>query len=1293
MARFPFVYNFNTARAYYGPSLEDPRKQGPSWTSAEQVPPYDESHGPARAISAALVGGGLLASGFLPYKGKRLWDVYNPVIRAVEEYSPGTILRTFQLSNFFSQFQTYAPKFIDPELLRANESLAEYYTKLMGGGPARQRLLAEGFTVRGGRAFWGQGEEQALRYASFITLPEGASAYLGSGWARTVGASEAFATRIGSRKIPYAHIFFSKFQPLKSAPEVVNPLIGSMPAQAIGGRTLPEYVARQAGAWGTEWVSRFNRLLRAPFEMEPFRSVFSTAQKGLFRLTGKRIELAVPEAAGMKMLGQLSLKYGAGLGAIALAYSTIDHLTREADILDGTMFESGLTAAGATLGVKANLIASEVADFIGLHKAREIQENIAPGSTSLQKLAAFPLLGAFGAGVAAYGTKAYLMGKAQRGGATAWEAREAAEKTMKAFGESGRLAALGRDITSTQGWYARQDRLGRLWRAIASPAKDGDLYFKLAGKLGPTKIAAIAGAAIGVAAVLPFVPGALIPETRPDELRAIYSGEQEVPIRKGRWWEFGRTPYEGGRIMYFRPHWYPRMLTRARERALWGEDEPTPLNKWLTKEFSYDLEERFYRERPYPITSVPFEDIPFIGPVLAGTIGRLIKPPMLMHTEEWASDKGVLGKFPRFGTRIATELGEVPGGTPVSPYGAEGVVGEQIYRMTEMIGLPGFSMVSMKEKITGTGDTFDQLEQLESARRMAGFERYYWDLELGGLLGSTEAFRRLYPHRRRQIPLYNPIRNTMPGWLPGPGDRSSDFLHGDPYTKVREGELRLPGEGYAARFPELEGVAPEEYPLIHKWKILSDIAPYSESYGQHLQMVRAARKTRDWSEYEENIYQQTIEQIKQKKASRIQLQEYTYLSPMGELTEGIHYAGEDSSDAIAALNRQYAEQREGDKGSLFDRLFGGYWEVLAHNADTAWDSLTPISPGAKLVHTRSPVEAYERLQLYGTENAFWQHPWRDFLRPFTALMGKSLGWSGVPGHIERKREVEEHFDVLKYAKYARLANIARFSGDTSAVKEFESKKDETLFGINPFTRNYTSIFRALPRRERDYFNAFSAAATVEERQRILEMVPENERALYVARWKVGFADEVKKAKKAGYLSEKEVEEAEDIVSGVYDEAKTEGLPTSKELFQEYLTSRIPGESYPDWYRRVHLLPQYPALPGPDWVGWHPSVDLEDIKLRVVQNLGEDMHDFNLWPSRLQALAYKPYINEAAIAPILQPEELTESQMRARIDELFVGNNMMPSVFTRSTFGNSASRGLEVNIEQRQDTEDLLSRIL
>jgi len=1074
--------------------------------------------------------------------------------------------------------------------------------------------------------------------------------------------------------------------PLRAFPEVLNPVIqegqDKYIAQVVGGRNLPEYMGRLAGGWGTEWISRFNRLLRAPFEMEPFQTVFGGVQRGLKSAFGKQITFAVEERGGMAMLGSLSAKYGIALGLISLGYSTLDWNVRNAESLDNTMFAEGITPALATLAVEANLTASRVAEMIGAHKYREMQEEMAPGSTSFKKLLAFPLIGAFGAATLGYGAKVGLMARNQYRGMGVAAAREAAEESFRTFGGSGRLAKFGQWLTREEGLYSAQTRLGGLLRSIATPTKEGELAFKFLGKLGPMKLLSLAGAGAGLALVAPFIPGALVPSTRPAELEELYSGRKEIPVRHGRWWEMSRSAYEGGRIDYYKKHWYPSLLARSRETAIWGEgDKRSPLERWYAKEFTYELEEKFKDTRPYPVSSLPFEDVPLVGPILANTIGRIIKPPKYYHTEEWISDKGVLAPSIRYGERI--QPGQQIGGIPESPFSLKNTLTEQTYRMTEAMGLPGFTMASIKESLTGSPDLFYQEQQLESARRLAGFERQYWDLELGGLIGASESFRRLYPHRRRNVSLYNPIRNQMPGWLPGPGDRSEDFTVGDPYTKVPRGESRLPGPGYAALYPELKGVAPEDYPLIHRWKILADIAPYSESYGRHLSTIRAARKSQQWTGYEEEIYQQTLEQIKEKKSSRVEFRDYKYLTPTGNIFgEPTHYAGAESSKALAALNRIYAEQREGEKGGVFQRLFGGYWELLSHNAETAMDSMTPISPAAKLIHTRTPIESYEQLQVYGSEASFWQHPIRDFLKPALQLFGKSVGFDSIPEDVERKREIEDYFDKIKYAKFSRLANMARLSGDTEALKEFEAKKDETLFGLNPFTRNYTSIFRSLPKRDRDYFNAFSAASSTQERERILEIIPENERALYVSRWKMAFVDEVKQAQKAGRLSEEELADADELITQFYDEARTEGLPMSKELYQEYLNTRFPGETYADWYRRTKLLPKAAPLPGPDWIGWDPKIDLEDVKLKLIQNLGEDMHQYNLWPSRASTLPYKSELTAEAIAPLLNPDQLSPDEARARINEIFAGDGIMANVFVRPSSGPTDE--IEINLQQRKD---------
>jgi hypothetical protein len=63
------------------------------------------------------------------------------------------------------------------------------------------------------------------------------------------------------------------------------------------------------------------------------------------------------------------------------------------------------------------------------------------------------------------------------------------------------------------------------------------------------------------------------------------------------------------------------------------------------------------------------------------------------------------------------------------------------------------------------------------------------------------------------------------------------------------------------------------------------------------------------------------------------------------------------------------------------------------------------------------------------------------------------------------------------------------------------------------------------------------------------------------------------------------------------------------------------------------LPEYfkdHFLPGKDWVGWHPAVNLEDVKYRTVDHMGLDMHDFNLWPSQGRAIKRKPYV------PLMDP---------------------------------------------------------
>jgi len=100
-------------------------------------------------------------------------------------------------------------------------------------------------------------------------------------------------------------------------------------------------------------------------------------------------------------------------------------------------------------------------------------------------------------------------------------------------------------------------------------------------------------------------------------------------------------------------------------------------------------------------------------------------------------------------------------------------------------------------------------------------------------------------------------------------------------------------------------------------------------------------------------------------------------------------------------------------------------------------------------------------------------------------------------------------------------------------------------------------------------------------------------------------------------------------------------------------------------------------------GWHPSVNLEDIKLKVVQNLGENAVEYDLWSSQAQSLENKPYINDEAIEEVLEPEAQSPEEMKSNIEDLLMTNRIKGHVFTRRGWGQA---GVTVNIDHMKDED-------
>lgn len=345
------------------------------------------------------------------------------------------------------------------------------------------------------------------------------------------------------------------------------------------------------------------------------------------------------------------------------------------------------------------------------------------------------------------------------------------------------------------------------------------------------------GLIAGFAAMVPFIPGMLGSRKTARELQDIYSGDEPVAIRSGRWWDLGTTPWEGNRIKEYRAHWTVLHKTRAEKVSLYGSEKEYwahqplihPL-RWLKD--PYWLEKRNYEDRPYPITSPAFSNVPFIGPILAATIGKLVKPPVRMH-EEWSGDEYNVGS-----TRLQPKGPEaLPPAKPKSEFGLRDTVKREALQLSEMVGLPGF----IARTLYGNAYPDQKPGQdvyLQGSRMMESASRRYYEKELGAgigpnpdlsnTLGYSEPLRRFIQPEPKRIEV-NEIPNTMPSWLPGE-DYFLNFKTGDPFAKVSEGYARLPGEGYAAIHPEVEDLSPEDYPDITKMSILGDVAPYSTEY-------------------------------------------------------------------------------------------------------------------------------------------------------------------------------------------------------------------------------------------------------------------------------------------------------------------------------------------------------------------------------------------------------------------------------------------------------------------------------
>lgn len=1322
--------------------------------------PVQPSEHPSKLLIGAGITAGIAASGFIPVgRGKRMWDYYLSALRSVETGSPGAVLRTFRLSEMLSPLESWKSMTIAPHLIGSGGVYGKYLRKTLGDIP-------EGVSIRGFGSVMGEvrardnrlvgyalnaasgthrGEAIADYYAriSGIKVPEGLSMSEGALFAEW----QSFHRKTGI-----------SFQDWKDLPEnrvrqprvaLISRLRGKvkifgkdvqLSTKASKRLARAELVTNYLRAKTAATVGRLNNLLQKPFEIPvlgkalekiPFIKSMAIEPGTATQMWGRYVKKGI--AAGLVWKGLEYYDYlrannqpasvaagtlgGAALGGLLLKkgitpFGVRGAITGAAAGLYSAIsprFEHGLFHGAASFVTDMNLTRARFSDFVGLTDQLQSQEQITPG-----------LLGP-GAALAAIGAGAMIAGVTSYGAMAAEAAGIRLERQVP-YHEIVDQLRIERKKKFADKWAAgigkrlrRVPFIGKHLAAIKSPMAAG----ALAG-LG-VWAAVSSTAALLSGNVLAAIPGAgLLGTTDTEEqLQKWYSGEEEVPIRKGRWWEFGRsTAYEGGRIQYYRPHFMARLKSRAFQKGLWGTEEERwkydpalhPLKAIFgPDEWKYAYELKHQYDRPAPLTGTYFEDVPFVGPLLAGTVGKLLKPRKLVRADEWVLGQDRLKHHPgRPESEPAYELGGLPPGSPVLPDTPSQLFNELMYRRREAVGLVGFAEGAIQKAITGREEFAANQQTIATMGRETGSEYWLWKhLNLGGGFFTTEAVRRFIPRTRSYLDRYNPLKADLPSWMPE--DYFLDYEYGNPWDKIPEAEIRLPGAGLAALHPELEGVDPEAYPLAWRTKILGDVAMWSKEYkrvmkqawsqrhkmaASHRQMVETTKRQvkakkirREFDEYkfresELERRQVTVKEVispreiiteefggmrvvlqgvgatknmeESMNAARERLEGKQVELAMSSL-ESRRYYGEGRMRAVAMLGdidygREMAEAGYTEESELekeFRQLRYGKGEGLAGDIGelysrailTPVEQLTPMSFPSKFYRHRSALEEYIATEAIGTGNAFWDRPIENFLRPAKEMGEYKLGEREIPEETVTRRAVIEYFDILKYVKEQKLAKKALDDREYSEYAKRLREAKKTMFGVNPFA-NPANVMMTLPRRERDFFAAFVDAKTEEDREQILSLVPREEQRIYLSQWARQEAAAIKAKKDANIATKEDDATLSRIVTAV----RSEGMTHDEALEQLWMQETGGEVPFAEWLRSKKLEQFFltRSLPGPDWIGWHPSVDLQDIEVKYVQNEGLDHHDFDLWGDRVKSLARKPYIDEVAINALTSVDDLTAS---------------------------------------------------
>jgi intein/homing endonuclease len=482
-----------------------------------------------------------------------------------------------------------------------------------------------------------------------------------------------------------------------------------------------------------------------------------------------------------------------------------------------------------------------------------------------------------------------------------------------------------------------------------------------------------------------------------------------------------------------------------------------------------------------------------------------------------------------------------------------------------------------------------------------------------------------------------------------------------PYSKSRwEEDVKKLYEArkIAATMME-EGVADTlgfSYSWVDRLKILADVAPNSLEYKEAKKIVDTQIKYGVLNKDDLEKYHSALK-IKQARIRSYELYPNRFKGKVlhPENTANIQSINEDIKAAA-----EY---------SLPERMIGALWERFT-NTNTFIVN--------KLFAAKDPLEHYKMTRLYGKEYKPWDEPIRGWLEPYSrGLAAKtdpfagalSYGMGGlilggplgaivgvgagaiygtghglyrfmtnstyIPASIKEKREIMSYFDAAKFERNDMLAQLS--TGLTQ--QEYLQQKEATLTAFNQGGKGATvaNLFRATTPFEKPYIESFLNTRDPKKREEILKYIPDDLANALKHQW-----------------------------------SKNDSKDATKNYIQRSSEEIAAGRPKYAFDRSV----------------LDPSVPLDDIKLKTVQEQGFDQFEFGLgWNEQMLRLQESNMDIKAANIEKLNnysppSPNINQAGIRGAINNLFSKDGIKSSV--QVYINNNSDEHNQIDILIRRD---------